>query len=284
MFRRFRRSEEVVGFAFSGGGSRGASQAGMLRALTEAGVRPDAMAGTSAGAVNAGWFGLHPHRLDRLEAIWLALRTQDIFPGGRVRMLMNLSRSGYIHAADAWERFLRLHIGSAAFEDAQIPFTVVAVRLSDGKRVVFDSGEIVPAVMASTAIPGVFPPYSIAGELYVDGGVLEYLPIPTILKQGATTIFALDCSWFSREIMKGASVADRSARIAAQAYSDRVCQLPTSRGASIHLLRPPLREYDDARDFRHTAELLEGGFEYARHHLAALAARTETVPPHSTAG
>lgn len=284
MFRRFRRPEEVVGFAFSGGGSRGAVQAGMLRALTEAGVHPDVMTGTSAGAVNAGWFGLHPHRLDRLEAIWLELRTQDVFPGGRVRMLMNLSRSGYFHAADAWEKFLRLHIGSATFEDAQIPFAVVAVRLSDGKRVVFDSGEIVPAVMASTAIPGVFPPHAIGDELYVDGGVLEYLPVPTILEQGATTIFALDSSWFSSEVVRGASVVDRAARVAAQAYSDRVCQLPSARGASIHLLRPPLREYDDARDFRHTAELLEGGFDYARDFLAALAAQGEAAPPHSTAG
>jgi NTE family protein len=284
MFRRVRRSDEIIGFAFSGGGSRGAVQAGLLRGLTELNVWPRVVAGTSAGAVNAGWFALHPNRLDRLEAIWLQLRTQDVFPGGRVRMLMNLSRGGYVHAADAWERFLRNNIGDACFEDTQIPLAVVAVRLSDGKRVVFESGEIVPAVMASTAIPGVFPPYRIGDELYVDGGVLEYLPVPTALQQGATTIYALDCSWFEVGECRTSSVTDRSARIAARHYADQVVQLPSTRGAAVHLLRPPIPEYDDARDFRHTAEMLQGGYEFAREYVLNGSGNAAGGPTNTSAG
>jgi NTE family protein len=256
----------------------------MLRGLTEAGVRPHVIAGTSAGAVNAGWFALHPNRLDRLEAIWLQLRTQDVFPGGRVRMLMNLTRGGYIHAANGWETFLRANVGDACFEDAQIPLAVVAVRLSDGQRVVFNSGEIVPAVMASTAIPGVFPPYRIGEELYVDGGVLEYLPVPTVLEQGATSIYALDCSWFEKGECRTASVTDRSARIAAQHYADRIVQFPSTRGADVMLLRPPLPEFDDARDFRHTAEMLEGGYTFARDFLTRGVGNPIESPVRTTAG
>src|SRR5690242_5332103 len=105
MFRRQRR-EEVVGFALSGGGARGATQAGALRALTEAGIWPTVVAGTSAGAVNAAWLALYPDRLDRLHEIWLRLRMKDVFPGGRTRMLLNMTRRGYVHHAGMWEEGL----------------------------------------------------------------------------------------------------------------------------------------------------------------------------------
>lgn len=264
MFGRFRRTEDVVGFAFSGGGSRGASQVGALKALMEAGVKPHVVAGTSAGAVNAAWFALHPHRLDRLEEIWLGLRIRDVFPGGRLRILSNLSRYGYVHNSDVWEAQLRRHVGGAHFEDAAIPFGVVALRLSDGKRVVLDSGEIVPALMASTAIPGVFPPYRIGDELYVDGGVIEYLPVPTLLEKGATIIWALDCSAFAPCSGPYASAVDRCGLIAASAAVASVTSLTATRGCTVHLLSPPLPDIQDARDFGRTAELVKAGYEHTR--------------------
>jgi NTE family protein len=272
MFRRFRRSEDVIAFAFSGGGSRGASQIGALKALTEAGIWPAMVAGTSAGAVNAAYFALHPHRLDRLEAVWLALRTQDVFPGTRLHILMNFARRGHIHRSDAWEAFLRAEVGTTRFEDMPIAGAVVAVRLRDGERVVFDSGEIVPALMASTAIPGVFPPYRIGDEAYVDGGVLEYLPVPTLLDRGATTIYAMDCSSFSQRSVHNGSVVDRCARIAARSSVTRMVSLQETRGRTVHLLQPELPDFDDARDFGHTAELVLAGYEHATGYLQDLVA------------
>lgn len=267
MFGRFRRNEDVVGFALSGGGARGACQVGALKALTEAGIWPQVVAGTSAGSVNAVWFALFPHRLDRLEAIWMALRTRDIFPGNRIRIAFNLSRHGYVHASEQWEAFLRRQVGESQFEDLAIPCSVVAVRLSDGQRMVFDSGELVPAIMASTAIPGIFPPYRIGEELYVDGGVLEYLPVPTLLERNATTIFALDCSWFNPQLDGEGSVVDRCGRIGAWAAVKAVTSISTTRGRNVHLLRPELPEIGDARDFRHTAELILAGYEQAQRYL-----------------
>jgi NTE family protein len=271
MFRRFRRGDDVVGFALSGGGSRGASQVGALRALAEAGIRPALLAGTSAGAVNAVWYALHPQRLDALAAIWLALRRQDIFPGSRVQVLFNLARRGYVHRADRWERFLRDQVGSLCFEDAVHPCGVVAVRLRDGERVVFRSGEVVPALMASTAIPGVFPPYQIGGELYVDGGVIEPVPIPTALDMGATAVWALDCSWLGEDVSESGSTVDRSGRIAARAYVMQQTTLAATRGKLVHLLQPELPEFHDARDFSRTSELIEAGYTHARGYLQTLA-------------
>jgi NTE family protein len=284
MLGRFRRSEEVVGFAFSGGGSRAAAQVGILKSLTEAGIRPALVAGTSAGAVNAAYFALHPNRLDRLEAIWLALRMRDVFPGSRLRLLVNLARRGHVHASDAWERFLRAEIGTTHFEDLSIACSVVAVRLRDGEKVVFESGEILPALMASTAIPGVFPPFDIGGESYVDGGVVEYLPLPTLLERGATTVFAMDCSSYSHIPVQQGSVVDRCARIAARSTVMQMASLRGMRGRTMHLLQPDLPDFEDARDFGHTSELVLAGHEHANKYLQNLvltrhhAAGTEPTP------
>jgi NTE family protein len=267
MFGRFRRTGDVVGFALSGGGARGACQVGALKALTEAGIWPQVIAGTSAGSVNAAWFALFPHRLDRLEAIWMAIRRRDVFPGSRVRVVFNISRHGYVHASEPWEAFLRRQVGAAQFEEMAIPCAVVAVRLSDGQRVVFDSGEVVPAIMASTAIPGIFPPYRIGDELYVDGGVLEYLPVPTLLERSATTVYALDCSWLGPQVDDRSSIVDRCGRIGAAAAVQAVTSISTTRGRKVHLLRPELPEIGDARDFRHTAELILAGYEQAQRYL-----------------
>lgn len=276
MFGRFRRGNESVAFAMSGGGSRGACQVGMLKALFEAGIEPSLITGTSAGAVNAGYIARFPDRLDELEAIWMRLRTRDVFPGGRVRTLTNYVRYGHIHSAAAWEAFLRAQAGDTRFEDAPIRCAIVAVRLSDGERTVFDSGEMVPAMMASTAIPGVFPPYRIGDALYVDGGVLEYLPLPAAFERGATVVYAMDCSYFSVGRGVAGSVVDRASRISASASVRHQTELAATRGRTVHHLRPTLPDFDDSRNFAFTRHLIDAGYEYTRDFLAQRGLSHET--------
>jgi NTE family protein len=194
---------------------------------------------------------------------------------------MNFARHGYIHAAQAWEAMLRSHVGDARFEDCALPCAIVAVRLSDGQRVVFDSGEIVPAVMASTAIPGVFPPYRIGDELYVDGGVLEYMPIPTLLERNVTTIWALDCSSFEITGAPASSVVERCSRIASSMVVDYVTSVSTTRGRKVHVLRPELPEVEDARDFRRTADMVLAGYEHTRRYLQE-AVQLRPPTPHAS--
>ena len=258
-----------IGFALSGGGSRSASQVGALKALTEVGIWPDALAGTSAGAVNAAWFALHPNELEGHQALWLGLRSRDIFPGNRFRNLLNLARHGYIHGAEAWEAYVRQKFARTRFEDMHFPCSVVAVSLRSGRRVVFDSGEIAPAIMASTAIPGVFPPYRIGNELYVDGGVLEFMPIPSLLERSVTTIYALDCSAFSVNPEPQVSVVDRCARLSATRDVYQSMSLAMAHGCTVHLLRPELPEISDGRHFHRTAEFVLAGYEDARRYLEA---------------
>lgn len=269
MHRRFGKDQGVVAFALAGGGSRAAVQVGMLQALSDAGIRPDLVSGTSAGAVNAVWYGMYPDRLGQLQEIWGQLRTRDVFPGNQLRIAVNLLRDGYIHSSRAWQAFLQRQIGYASFEDTQIPVLVLAVRMSDGLRRVFDRGPLVPSVMASTAIPGVFPPFSIESELYVDGGVIECMPVPAVQERGADVIYALDCSGYAPQVgSPPGSVVDRCGQIAAKAYADAVCSAAMACGLTVHLLRPDIPDVFDARDFRRTAELISIGYEYTKRYLA----------------
>lgn len=247
----------------------------MLRALFESGIKPDIISGSSAGAVNAAWVALYPEQLDDLERVWRGLRTSDVFPGSRFGILLNLTRRGCMHLSRSWEKLLRREFGHARFEDAVVPCAVYGVDLQTGTRKVFESGEIVPALMASTAIPGIFPPYVIDGQSYVDGGVLEVLPVDVLLERGANPIYALDCSWYPTAAGVGASSVDRSNRIAARDAVTRVVSAAASRTASVHLLQPELPEFADARDFSHTAELVQAGYDHTR---AFLDSTTPTLP------
>jgi len=267
MFGRSRRPEQVIGVALSGGGTRGAWQVGGVRALEERHLTPSLISGSSAGAINAAWYALTPRQLDRLETIWLSLRQKDIFPGNPVTILRNFLRRGYLHSSDALERLLRRYVGDASFEECAIPCSIVAVRLSDGQRVVFDSGPIVPAVMASAAIPGVYPPYEIGGELYVDGGLLEFLPLEPLFDRGATDVFAFDCSYFAPGAGTTTVVVDRAARIGSQYAVERELARHREAGLRIHLLRPELPESLDSRDFSLTAGLIRDGYLYTSHSL-----------------
>lgn len=258
MFRRG-RTNEAIAFAFSGGGARAATQLGAVRALHEADIWPSIIAGTSAGAVNAAWLGLEPRRLDRLQETWLALRTRDVFPGRMITQFVGALRRGALHKSASWERVLRNAFGDARFEDMAVPVGVVAARLSDGRRVVFESGEIVPALMASTAIPGIFPEYRIGDEWYVDGGVIEYLPVPTVMERGAAVVYALDCSAFFSDGGHRA-VMDRAGLIGSTAAADQVTSSLFARGRVIHRIRPETPYLRDGRDFSRTAELIEVGY------------------------
>lgn len=267
MFGRSRHSDQVIGLALSGGGTRGAWQIGGLRALEERQVLPALVSGSSAGAINAAWYALHGREIDRLEDIWLSLRQRDIFPGNPLTVLRNFLRRGYLYSSDALERLLRRYVGNATFEDCSISCSIVAVRLSDGQRVVFDSGELVPAVMASAAIPGVYPPYPIGGELYLDGGLLDFLPLRSLFDRGATELYAFDCSFYARGSGATAVVVDRAARIGSQFAVERELARHRDAGLRIHLLRPELPESLDSRDFSLTARLVRDGYLYTSREL-----------------
>ena len=179
-------------FVFAGGGSLGAVQVGMLRALVEAGLRPDFVVGSSAGAINAAYFAGAPD-LDgvaRLERIWSGLKRADIFPVSWSHIVRLLRRPDYIVEPDGLRRLIETHLQFENFEDARLPLHIMATD-QQGMSVRLSSGSVMDAILASAAIPGVFPTVPIGGRHLMDGAIAANTPLRLAVELGATRIVIL---------------------------------------------------------------------------------------------
>ncbi len=178
----------------SGGANLGAVHVGMLHALLDGGVRPDLIVGTSVGALNGLFMA---SRWDRagvagLDALWGSMRRSTIFPTRLVGGLLGfIGKRDHLVPPDGLRGLVEEHAGFGRLEDAPIPLHVVATDLLTGLDRRFSSGPAVDAVMASAAIPAVFPPVVIGGVPYIDGGVVNNTPISHAVDLGATEIWVL---------------------------------------------------------------------------------------------
>jgi len=179
-------------FVFAGGGSLGAIQVGMLRVLLSVGARPDFVIGTSVGALNASYFAGAPNAegVARLEAIWSGLRRCDIFPFTLQSALGLLTHPGYIADPSRLRRLIESNLSYAYLEDARMPVHVVATDV-EGIPVLLSKGSAIDAILASAAIPGVFPPVPIDGRMLMDGAIATNTPIRAAVSLGASKIIVL---------------------------------------------------------------------------------------------
>lgn len=169
-----------VGVAFSGGGARGFAHAGALKALEEAGIRPDIVAGVSAGSVVAVMYaaGIRPD-----DMIKIFQHT------GFTQMVGFQLGGGGLFSIDKFAAKILNAIAPAKnIEDLAIPVRISATDLDSAETFVFDSGPIGPRLRASCSIPIIFKPVKIDGHYYVDGGVLQNLPARVIRDECETLI------------------------------------------------------------------------------------------------
>jgi NTE family protein len=180
-------------FVLSGGANLGSVQAGMLTGLLEEGIRPDLIVGTSIGAANAAYLAADPTigRVRELCRIWRGVRPKHVFPIQPLRAIRSITRDGALFSPEPLWRLLEPGLGYDRVEDAAIPLRIVATRFSDGAEVVFESGRVKDAILASTALPLIFPPHEISGELYVDGGLSDQVPLEPAVSAGADRIYVL---------------------------------------------------------------------------------------------
>ncbi len=184
-----------LAFALSGGGAYGAVQVGMIRALLERGVVPDLIVGSSVGSLNGALLAARPaSAADELTRLWQVMDRRTIFGGSRIGMVRNLVRSGVLCRADRLARLIDDHLGSIAFEDLPIRFAAVVTDALTGEPDLLTAGPVRPALIASTAIPGVFPSVTLDGRTFVDGGVAANVPIRQALTFGARSVLSLDAS------------------------------------------------------------------------------------------
>lgn len=275
------RTERTV-FVLSGGGNLGAVQVGMLRALVEADVRPDAVLGCSVGAINGAAFAARPDLagVTRLERIWqrLAERDPDIMPNRRLLPLAaQLARRGTaLHGQERLGELLLAELGDLRFGDLAVPFACVAADVDTAAARWFDDGELLPALLASSALPGVYPPVTIGDRRYFDGGVVREIPVGRALDLGATRIVLLHVGHLDQRELDDAR---RPFDVLAHAYwtmraarlDDELARVPDD----VELVRLPAGSTPRLRfdDFSRGPELSETAYRAASHYL-----RTGTVP------
>ena len=192
--RSFRRQR--VAFVLTGGGTLGAVQVGMLRALLERGIRADVVLGSSVGALNAAAFAQDPSLggVEVLERAWQTAKENLMLNRGRLWSLMHLAtKRDAIYEENTLGTLIDAFLSYDRIEDALLPCAVMASALSGHPERCFWSGPTRALLLASSALPGIFPPVTIDGERFIDGGVINNMPVNHAVSAGATLIYVLLC-------------------------------------------------------------------------------------------
>ncbi|GAB3960695.1 patatin-like phospholipase family protein [Spirosoma harenae] len=239
-----------IGLVLSGGGARGIAHLGVIKALQEMGIRFDQIAGTSAGAITG------------------ALIAQGYSPDESLKIIES---SAFVrHIRPAWNRMglLRLdtivdiykkYIPHDTFEELQIPLHVVAVDLNAGEQVVFDQGELIRPVLASCCLPGIFEPMLINKRQFVDGGVLNNLPVD-VIEHKVDFLIGSHCNVLGprKPIQSMRGVIERSLVLAVQSKTkDRFAR------CNVLIEAPQLAQYTTT-DISKSRDLFRIGYQYTR--------------------
>lgn len=171
----------------------GAVQVGQIRALLDAGVRPGLVVGTSVGAMNGAVLAAFDpsEAADRLEAVWRSPDAAAVFAAGPVARVRELARTGAAHSAEPMRRALVAQLDDRLIEDLPVRFQCCASCIEDAAEYWFDRGPVVDAVLASAAVPGLLPPVHVEGRHYLDGGLVNSIPLGRAVELGARRVFVL---------------------------------------------------------------------------------------------
>jgi NTE family protein len=192
-----------IAYVLGGGGLLGAAEVGMLQALTDRGLRPDLVLGSSVGALNGAVIAADPapDSVARLIELWTALGSNDVFASSLFGQMRTLARSRtHLHSNVKLRALIEASSPGQRIEDLQIPFQCVAVSIETARARWFDSGPVSDAVLASCAVPGLLPPVPIDGEHYLDGGLVDSLPLGRAIALGARTVYVLHVGRIERPL------------------------------------------------------------------------------------
>lgn len=200
-----------IAFVLSGGAALGAIQVGMLQALTAVNLHPDIIVGTSAGALNGAMVAQQglTSAAKTLATLWRSFTREDIFPGSRLAQARQLlSTRNSLFPNDQLSDLMCRMLGVSRFEELQLPFGALATELETFHGALFTSGDIRLALLASAAIPGVFPPVEINGKLFVDGALTANVPLRPAMAMGAASLVVLDAGEICHHLESPRHVAE----------------------------------------------------------------------------
>ena len=175
----------------------------MLRALFERDIVPQLIVGTSIGAMNGAAAAVEPslEAIDRFESVWTTLDRNEVFSGSVLSGAKTLVRTRTALQSNLpLRRLIEKMLPARTFEDLQIPFQCVAASIERAAEHWFDSGPLVDAILASSAVPGILPAVKIDGEHFIDGGIVNSIPIARAVDLGAKEIFVLHVGRIERPL------------------------------------------------------------------------------------
>jgi len=270
-------------FVLGGGGVLGAVEVGMLRALAEADIKPDIILGTSVGALNGALVAADPGPgvIERLLALWQsAAAGKEVYADGAVRQMTRVVRTGtHLHSAKPLRARLEQELGDLTFDQLVIPFQCCAACIERACEHWFTEGRVVDAVVASAAVPGLLRPARVGDEHFLDGGIVNSIPVGRAVEVGADRIFVLQVGRIDRPLRpprKPWEVARVSFEIARRhRFHREMAALPE--GVSAHVLPTGGGSpRDDSllayRDFKAVMRRIDAAYEasvaYLEDHLA----------------
>lgn len=195
------QSKNNVALVLCGGGSQGAAEIGFYQAMVEMDIKPDFIIGTSVGALN-GAFIASGMDIPEMKEIWAEISRHKLYRFNP-ELLWKWDNASSLFKPTGLKRFLKKRLPVKTFKELDIPLTVVATDLQKAESVYLDEGPLLPALMASSALPVYFPPQVINGDQLVDGGITNNIPIDKAYEKNADTIYCMlsECRHqFSRSV------------------------------------------------------------------------------------
>jgi len=250
------RAKRKIGLALGGGAALGAAHIGVLKAIDELNIKISFISGNSIGAFVAALyaFGISWQEMENIatKMHWFDISKLSL---SKYSLLSNKKLGKIIYDK----------IGDVEFEQAKIPLAIVAGNLNSGNKVVFDKGKVVDAVIASTAIPGVFKPMIINNEFLVDGGVVENVPVSLLKPLGAKYTIAVNLS-AKRAFQKPENIID----VLINSFYALVLNLSKAVTEDANLVISPDVSNFSLVDTKNAAKLIEKGYEEAIKVLSAI--------------
>ncbi len=278
-------SASKTAFVLAGGGSLGAVQVGMLETLVDQGISADLVVGASVGAVNGAYFAAHPDAegVQGLERIWRGLHRRDVFPFTPFGSLLSFfSLRNYLVDPTPFRHLLERHLPHCDLGQTAIPLHVVATDILTGTEVVLSSGRAIEAVLASAAIPAVFPPVELEGRYLADGGIANNTPISVAVALGADRVIVLPTG-FSCDVEKPPENSMAMALHGLSLLISRQLIVDIERFTGSVALRvvPPLCPLETTpADFSRASELIERAAGSTRDWLEAGGLDSPAIPDH----
>ena len=264
-----------IGYVLGGGGSLGAVQVGMLQALSERDLGPDLVAGTSVGSINGAVLASDPvGAANRLSHAWARMTREVVFPGGLIAQALLLQRvKTHLFPNTGLAAVIADFLGPTTdFADLVLPFAAVTVDVATAQPHVLRSGPLLPALLASSAIPGIYPPVDHDGLRLYDGGVVANVPMRQAVAMGARSLVVLDCFFPGQLPRSTDTIADillYTALVTMHSQSVSEATLVAESIPVVYLPGPAPRLVSPL-DFTHTAELIEDAYLSARRFLDEL--------------